>query len=150
MVHEIPKLQDAKSLDDAAWIATMNEKEKETGDKLLAANHAFFKKIRDRGLKHPDERPFLMKIADGFDTVVTAVINFVEKAADWLAKKVEWVWNKIKEAAGLGLGQDHVRGEGRGALLWALTSGHRKGRPPASAGGLLLFQSGPHGAACVS
>lgn len=72
MVHEIPKLQDAKSLDDAAWIATMNEKEKETGDKLLAANHAFFKKIRDRGLKHPDERPVLIKIADGFDTVVTA------------------------------------------------------------------------------
>ncbi|TLW94518.1 hypothetical protein FFT09_01060 [Saccharomonospora piscinae] len=97
--QEISKLKDAKSLDDAAWIASMKEKEKKSGDRLLAANHAFYQKIMDRGLAHPDERPFLMKIADGFSAVVAAVVNFVKKAAEWLVQKLEWIWNKIKDGA---------------------------------------------------
>ncbi|OQO94775.1 hypothetical protein B1813_01395 [Saccharomonospora piscinae] len=99
-VHqEIGKLAESNSRDDAAWAAMMDKKEKESGDKLLAANHAFFQKIKERGLAHPDERPFLMRIAEGFSAVVAAVVNFVKKAAEWLVQKLEWIWNKIKDGA---------------------------------------------------
>ncbi|MDR7304605.1 hypothetical protein [Haloactinomyces albus] len=97
---EIGKLKDAKSLDTAAWNAMVDDREKKDGEALLKANHEFWEGIRDRGNKNPRERGFLLTIADAYSAAAKAIINFLKKAALWLIQKLEWVWDKIKEAAG--------------------------------------------------
>lgn len=97
---EIRKLKDAKSLDTAAWNATIDGREKKSDEELIAANHNFWEGVRARGVEHPKERGVLLEIADAYSKAAKSVINFLKKAAEWLIEKLNWVWNKIKEMAG--------------------------------------------------
>ncbi|GAB2759608.1 hypothetical protein GCM10027174_40070 [Salinifilum aidingensis] len=56
--------------------------------------------LKERGLKHPHERRVLSQIAQAYVAVVNEVTNFLKTAITWLIQKIEWIWDRIKEAAG--------------------------------------------------
>jgi hypothetical protein len=55
-----------------------------------------FDKIKDRGNRHPEERPVLMKIAEGFKSFCTGLSEFFKKAFEWLVNAFKKIWEAIK------------------------------------------------------
>lgn len=81
------------------WNQQMISLRDETKQKLDEKVDKAFQRIIDRGNQHPGEREVLGKVAAGLSGFFTTLGELVLRAFQWLADKLEWLWERIKEGA---------------------------------------------------